>query len=140
MVTALDIAKYVITKCTEENEPISNLQLQKILYYVQYEFLQCNTIAFDDDFEARQFGPVVPSVYKMFCGFGALKIYQKYSMENRLDKIEIIDDVIVSKRKLAQWQLARDIHKTGYAWDSTYKNGLGNHKIISKDLIKTKGR
>ena len=40
MYTALDIAKYIIDKCTRENLAISNLQLQKILYYVQKTFLQ----------------------------------------------------------------------------------------------------
>ena len=38
MYSALTIAKYIIDKCTEENSPISNLQLQKILYYIQSEF------------------------------------------------------------------------------------------------------
>lgn len=39
-----------------EQHPISNLQLQKILYYVQKAFLQSGGIAFDDDIEAWQFG------------------------------------------------------------------------------------
>ena len=34
MYKALEIAKYVIDKCTRENNPISDLQLQKILYYI----------------------------------------------------------------------------------------------------------
>lgn len=34
MYTALDMAKYIIDKCTKDRSPISNLQLQKILYYI----------------------------------------------------------------------------------------------------------
>lgn len=33
--TAMQIAEYVINKCTNENHAITNLQLQKILYYLQ---------------------------------------------------------------------------------------------------------
>ena len=39
MYSALEIAKYIIDKCTKDRCPVSNLQLQKILYYVQREFL-----------------------------------------------------------------------------------------------------
>ena len=34
---ANDIANYIISKCENDGAPISNLQLQKILYYVQRE-------------------------------------------------------------------------------------------------------
>lgn len=62
--SALDVAKYIINKCTIEHDAISNLQLQKILYYIQKWFLQNGLVAFDDDFEAWSFGPVVLSVYQ----------------------------------------------------------------------------
>ena len=38
--SALDLAKYILQKCIDDSRPISNLQLQKILYYVQGEFLK----------------------------------------------------------------------------------------------------
>lgn len=31
MYTAMDLSKYIVSKCIEDGEPISNLQLQKIL-------------------------------------------------------------------------------------------------------------
>lgn len=39
MRSALALSKYIIGLCTVEKNPISNLQLQKILYYIQREFL-----------------------------------------------------------------------------------------------------
>ena len=39
MYTAMDLAKYIVSKCYYDGCPISNLQLQKILYYIQKEFL-----------------------------------------------------------------------------------------------------
>ena len=40
MYKATELAKYIVTKCTNEDQPITNLQLQKILYYIQKEFLK----------------------------------------------------------------------------------------------------
>ena len=83
MYLALEIAKYIIDKCTKDNCPISNLQLQKILYYIQREFLQQGEIAFPEEIEAWQFGPVVPEVYRQYCGFGALPIRMRYMVRDR---------------------------------------------------------
>lgn len=50
---AMDVAKYIITKCARNEHPISNLQLQKILYILQKEYLQRDQkCLFFDDFEA----------------------------------------------------------------------------------------
>ena len=47
--SAVELSKYIITKCAKENKPISNLQLQKILYFIQKEYLQKKGVpAFDD--------------------------------------------------------------------------------------------
>ena len=55
--------------------PISNLQLQKILYYLQVYFIQHEGIPlFEDEIEAWQFGPVIPEVYYEYCGFGGFEI------------------------------------------------------------------
>ena len=40
MYKAIDLSKYIVSKCVRDNIPISNLQLQKILYYIQKEFLR----------------------------------------------------------------------------------------------------
>ena len=38
--TARDVANYIVKVCAEKNLSITNLQLQKILYYIQVYFLQ----------------------------------------------------------------------------------------------------
>ena len=35
MYSVIEVAKYVISYCMEKGNPISNLQLQKMLYYLQ---------------------------------------------------------------------------------------------------------
>ncbi|MCI9179620.1 MAG: DUF4065 domain-containing protein [Lachnospiraceae bacterium] len=139
MYLALEIAKYIIDKCTKDNCPISNLQLQKILYYIQREFLQQGEIAFPEEIEAWQFGPVVPEVYRQYCGFGALPIRMRYMVRIELDDIRMINPIIEKKRILNPWDMVSDTHSSGKAWDLIYRDGAGDHQVIPQELIKSKG-
>jgi hypothetical protein len=51
----------------------------------------------------------------------------------------IIDPIIDSKRVLKPWDLVRETHGEGGAWDFVYKDGLGDHQMIPKQLIQTRG-
>lgn len=141
MQTALNISKYIVSKCIKDGEPISNLQLQKILYYIQREFLKKNDdIAFDDVIEAWQFGPVVPDIYYHYCGYGAMPITSPVESCKLPKKYtSIIDPIVEEKRKLEPWTLVNETHKKGHAWDKTYKNGKGNKMPIKIELIKAVG-
>ena len=136
---AVHIAKYIINKCTIDQHPISNLQLQKILYCIQRYFLKNDMLAFDDDFEAWQFGPVIPEVYYLFCGFGAIRIRMKYDIDIGSDYATIINPIIERKRLLNPWDWSNDINAAGKAWDTIYSNGNGNHKTIHKQIVKNIG-
>lgn len=137
--SAITIANYIINKCTEDQQPISNLQLQKILYYVQRDSLRQGAPAFNDIIEAWQFGPVVPSVYYIFCGFGAMKIKLRFK-ETIDDTLRaIIDKIVDAKRMLDPWVLVDETHAKGKAWAEIYNDGAGNHLEIPQSLIKLKG-
>lgn len=138
--TALDVAKYVIDKCTAENHPISNLQLQKILYFLQKKYLIDNgRVLFHDDIQAWQFGPVVPEVYYQYCGFGSMPITMKYVIDMDNSDKDQINTIVEEKRYKNPWDLVEETHSEGKAWASIYRNGLGNHMIIPTDLIRTRG-
>ena len=70
MYTAIDLSKYIVSKCINDGYPISNLQFRKILYYIQKDFLSRDDLAFSDGIEAWQFGPVVPNVYYIIVDMG----------------------------------------------------------------------
>lgn len=138
---AMDVAKYILSYCTKKDQSISNLQLQKILYYVQVDFFQkTGDELFSDEFEAWQFGPVVPSVYWRYCGHGAAPI-RALLMKKTIDDDDAkrIDPIIDEKSVLPPWDLVEETHKKGHAWDLTYKDGLGNKDIIKKELIRQCG-
>jgi len=63
MATAMEVADYIIRKF-----PVDNLTLQKLLYYSQATHLvmRDRKPLFDDEIEAWDIGPVVPSVYNKY--------------------------------------------------------------------------
>ena len=140
MYKAMELSTYIVSKCIKEDCPISNLQLQKILYYIQKAFLNRGDRAFSDHIEAWQFGPVVPNVYDHYCGYGAMPIsFSSIKYDVAKEDKQLIDSIVESKRVLAPWDLVEETHKKGGAWDKTYKNGSGSHEVIPTELIKAVG-
>lgn len=75
MYDALDVAQYAIGYEASQRRSVSNLRLQKLLYFIQAQFLVSNkTPCFHDDIEAWDFGPVVPRVYHEYKVFGSSSI------------------------------------------------------------------
>lgn len=64
---AIDIARYVINYLEDSGRHISNLKLQKILYYIQAAFFSDTGLpCYEDDIVRWRHGPVVKSVYDEF--------------------------------------------------------------------------
>jgi uncharacterized phage-associated protein len=70
----------------EKNGDLSNLVLQKLLYFIQAgSLIYLHTPAFDEEIQAWQYGPVVPEAYKEF----------KYN-KKELEAIQISEEFINS--------------------------------------------
>lgn len=67
-----DISRYVINFAFETNRSVTNLKLQKILYFLYgfYYFVTKDEL-FDEEFEAWAYGPVVRKSYVDYSMFGA---------------------------------------------------------------------
>ena len=137
MSKALDIAQHIIDFCCKEGQPISNLQLQKILYYVQLNFLVRGQTLFDDDFIAMDFGPAILEVYNLYCGFGGSKIIIHFPQEIDLpERIKAeIDPIIRTKRVLEPWSINEKLLRKNGPWELVY-TAFGAYSVIPKDLIK----
>lgn len=53
--------------------------------------------------------------------------------------LALINYIVEKIRVLKPWGLTEDVHRKGHAYDIIYDDGLGNHRVIPKDLIKKKG-
>jgi len=66
-----DIANYFIKLANETGSFISNLKLQKLVYYSQAWHLALHAEPlFSEDFEAWVHGPVIPNLYQKYKSFG----------------------------------------------------------------------
>lgn len=113
-VTALTLANYILTRAKDQGRPVTNLKLQKILYYVQGHYLaEFDQPLFPDEIQAWKFGPVVPSVYYEYSVYGPDEIIitgRENLEECDSEEMELIDSVIDSKLRYASSELVRATH------------------------------
>lgn len=131
----LDVAKYVVDKCCREGRSLTNLHLQKVLYFVQGEYYQITgNWLIEDDFLAWQYGPVLQSVYDEYSWYYSSRITETYNDISIEGSIRgIIDPIIEERRKKTAGALVEESHRIGGAWYRSY-NGLKS-TIIPKSLI-----
>lgn len=141
MATAVEVAEYIVGICIKDKKAITNMQLQKLLYCVQERFLrETREPAFDDSIEAWGFGPVVPTTYYRFSGFGVMPITMMLSTEKlslRKNDKTIIRSVVKEKLALPIWNLIDEITGDGGVWSRVYKS-KGNRAVIPNAEIAAK--
>lgn len=99
----IDVSRHVINYSNEKDYGVSNLKLQKLLYFIQaYFLLTKKEVCFNEKIEAWDLGPVVPVAYREFKQFGSSNIPSiTYVIEKDYDNIwnsKVIPfyDVVVS--------------------------------------------
>lgn len=114
--TSIDVAKYFLTKIDENaGDLISNLKLQKLVYYAQgFHLAMFDKPLFDDVIEAWMYGPVTPNLYAEYKihGDGPLPVpygkvdIDKYNSETK----ELLDEVYQVYGQFAAWVLSGFTH------------------------------
>ena len=132
---AVEVAEYIIGYANQKNYSISNLKLQKILYFTQAQFLVAlGYPCFIDVIEAWDFGPVVRSVYNQYKRYGSANIYSgDMSLETEMkeiekDSIQLIIDKCVN---FSANQLVEITHNQD-PWKNAYKKNV----YISNNAIR----
>ena len=78
--TMKDFANHILAVAYENNLSISNLQLQKVMYFAMreqknnYELL---SEMYDEPFYIWRYGPTIPGIYRKFRIYGASSIIDK---------------------------------------------------------------
>lgn len=105
----LDACRHVSNYSNKYDYGISNLKLQKVLYFIQVYFLiqkEDHTPCFNEKIEAWDFGPVVPEAYYEYkqYGSGDIPTIKSYIMFDKNDvwnskRIKFEDTIIVGEDK-----------------------------------------
>ena len=95
----LNFAKHILAVAYENKLSVSNLQLQKVMYFAMREqkdnYKLLNQM-YNEPFYVWRYGPIVPSIYKKFRIYGASSIIEK---GQKSDEYSIFDESIIKLLK-----------------------------------------
>lgn len=152
MYSVLDVCRFIINYSNECGYSISNLKLQKLLYFIQAYFLISDngSPCFNEEIQAWTFGPVCPSAYRVYKIYGYSNIpkidfYYRFDRERGISKVmfdsECIDessrkmiiDVIEEFKDTSASELVNLTHAQ-LPWKEAYE--LGKNTVISQKAIR----
>lgn len=130
MYNAHEIASYVINWCHEHGFLITNLKLQKLLYFLQGENCRIrHTRLISNDFYAWQLGPVIPEVYYEFAIYSSSVIPEQQCSTNlSSEELSIIDQILLKYAPKSTWNLV-DISHSQDPWKYNYQV-FGDRSLI----------
>jgi uncharacterized phage-associated protein len=137
MISCQDVAKYFLSLTDEESgELISNLKLQKLVYYAQgFHLAFFDTPLFPERIEAWTYGPVIPDLYRIYKDCGQCSIppppdfdISKYDPQTK----DLLDEVYKVFGQFSAWKLADMTHQEP-PFENAYKRGAGS--IISNESL-----
>jgi len=140
MLTCYDIAKYFIRLANETGSYVSNLKLQKLVYYAQAWYLAIyDTPLFEEDFEAWIHGPVIPALYREYRDFGwkpIIKDVERPSFcEDTYNFLEEVSDVYFA---CDAYELERMTHQED-PWVNARRGipmDVPSNELISKESMR----
>jgi len=139
-VTAMIVAEQVVDFCNAHGDLITNLRLQKLLYYIQAWFLALhNEPLFSDPIVASASGPIQETVFSeyQYCGIGPIV---RPSRGRQVPKklAGHIQDVMEAYGHLSTFDLER-VSKSEEPWRSARQNldlGDAARPVIPMEVMK----
>jgi uncharacterized phage-associated protein len=136
---ATTIAKWFVAWAQAEEADLSNLKLQKLLYYAQgHHLATVDEPLFNDPIQAWSHGPVVPSVYHEFKASGSKDIQLSESDPFRWEDVdEQTTDLLMrvwnTYGGLAAWRLRNMTHEEE-PWKAHFRDDE-RHLVIPREAI-----
>lgn len=135
------VARYIISLDDQRKEPdVTHLKLQKILYFVQANYLaSTGRRLFDAKIEAFDHGPVVYPVYRKYKDYGreiiAAENHPDFdASEVPADALAFIDQVWALHKDKSASQLRAETHRQK-PWKDFYREGGFRNKIPDESMM-----
>ena len=93
--TMKNFANHILAVAYENNLSVSNLRLQKVMYFAmrnQKDNLELLSEMYDEPFRVWRYGPTVPSIHRKYMGYGSRAIIEK---GERNSEYSIFDNIII---------------------------------------------
>lgn len=139
-IEAIDVANFFLSAIDDDaGDLISNLKMQKLVYYAQgIHLAMFDKPLFDEDVRAWEHGPVVESLYHEFKKFGSSAIEPDFKNSDldifSEEQKEMLKDVYDTFGQFSAWRL-RDMTHQEKPWVETTKRGKIKGGIISQDIM-----
>jgi uncharacterized phage-associated protein len=149
--SAKAVANYFLEKAKAEGESLSPMKLQKLVYFAHgWNLAVRDQPLINEDIQAWQFGPVIPSLYREFKQFGNSPITEEATdweidwpmiktttpKINDMETRELLDKVWEVYKKYTAVQLSNLTHLKGSPWEVTWgENGVPKHTPIPNQII-----
>lgn len=141
------VANFVLDVCSGIERPVSNLSLQKIVYFCHvWSLIELRRPLIKHSFEAWEYGPVLPYLYREFKNFDSAPITSRaksidpVSGSSRIVNYDfdsetrvLLEKVVSFYSQLRPSDLVRLSHAEGGPWDETW-----NHKGVVNPGMKIK--
>jgi len=94
VLSCFNVADYFIWLANETGSFVSNLKLQKLVYYAQaWHLALYGTPLFQEDFQAWVHGPVIPALYQKYRNFGWQPILEDANPELPKEVQDFLNEV-----------------------------------------------
>lgn len=132
---ATDVAFYIINYCHNCGISITNLKLQKLLYFCEASYLihtKGKNSCFEQHIVAWPYGPVVTGIYFKYSNYKSNEITDNTTLDKKLINENVIKTTLDVFAPYDAYVLA-DITHAERPWNDAYKNG--NNTVIEKYAI-----
>ena len=141
MLSCLDVARYLLSLAdSEAGDLISNLKLQKLLYYAQgFHLAMFDEPIFPEQIEAWTHGPVVPDVYRAYRQYGSENIPAPTDLDDSLydeRTREFLNEVYSVYGQFSAWKLRNMTHDEPPWSDAAEARGVISQQAM-RDFFKT---
>lgn len=115
MLTCSDVARYFLSKVDDDaGDAISNLKLQKLVYYAQgFHLAICNDLLFPESIMAWEHGPVIPELYHTYKIYTSAGIPPVRDLDFSIYDEEVkslLDEVYEVYGQFSAWKLRNMTH------------------------------
>lgn len=131
-------SEYIIQFYKEKDKKITNLELQKLAYFLEAIYMVCEDALYlyNEEFSAWNFGPVNLVIYNKYKKFGNLPIELERNIEiNPINK-KYIENLYNLFKDFNATQLVNLSHSKGSPWYEIYSENDG--KIPRNEIIDKK--
>lgn len=134
------IASCILWLSKELGYPLTNMQLQKLMYYAQgFSLALLGKPMYEDDIEAWRHGPVVPDLYQDLKMFKSLQIPVNHGQEHLSllsgEQVELLRIVVSNFGFRSGSELRRLSHREEIWKSHCFEDGSGDDSVITKDEI-----